>query len=179
MKRNESVSVQIQFLVAVIVCCVVAVGFGGFQDPQEEQLPPIIKSSSSAGEVAFPHQFHFEDLEFECLTCHHETNASSLRMPHEDYFEDFWIDCLICHRKDGSAVLQPQSCSKCHHDSPTDIADETLSAKVVVHKKCWECHELEKGEKASKGCTDCHLQNPGNKSPFQTGDASDMRGSSR
>ena len=130
------------------------------QDTPEKQLAPVIKSPSSVGDVAFPHQFHFEDLELECQTCHHETNASTLRMPHEDYFEDFWIDCRICHRSDGPAVSQPQSCSNCHHDSPTDIADETLSAKVVVHKNCWECHELEKGEKASQGCKVCHLKNP-------------------
>jgi hypothetical protein len=27
---------------------------------------------------------------------------------------------------------------------------------VVVHKNCWKCHELEKGEKASQGCSVCH-----------------------
>jgi len=137
-----------------------ATGSDRIQDPQETQPGPIIKSPSSIGEVAFPHQFHFEDLEFECQTCHHETNASTLKMPHEDYFEDFWIDCRICHKAAGTSSSQPQSCSNCHHDSPTDIADETLSAKVVIHKNCWQCHEMEKGEKASQSCSVCHLTQP-------------------
>jgi hypothetical protein len=149
-----------KFLVITMVAAsaAVAIGLGRPQDEQTEQLPSIIRSSSSLGDVAFPHQFHFEVLEFECQTCHHETNATALHMPHEDYFKDFWIDCTICHRKDGSAASQPQSCSNCHHNSPTDIADETLSSKVVIHKKCWECHELGVGREASQGCSECHIQ---------------------
>ena len=176
MKRNSSLLRITLFIIVVAVSGFAVIGLGRAQDPQEEQLNPIIKSPSSIGEVSFPHQFHFEDLEFECQTCHHETNASSLKMPHEDYFDDFWIDCRICHRSDGSAFSQPQSCSKCHHDSPTDIADETLSTKVVVHKKCWECHEVEKGEKASQSCTDCHLQNPDKTSVSQTSVMTLMKG---
>lgn len=139
------------------------------QDVEEKQLPAIIRSPSSSavvGDVAFPHQFHIEDLEIECQSCHHETNAAALRMPHEDYFNDFWIDCRICHRADGSSVLQPQSCSSCHHDSPANFADETLSAKVAVHKKCWECHEVETGEKASQSCKTCHQKNPDKGDPL-------------
>jgi hypothetical protein len=132
------------------------IGFGKVQDMQKGKITSVIKSPSALGDVAFPHLFHFEDLEIECQTCHHETNASTLRMPHEDYFDDFWIDCTICHRSEGSVLSQPQACANCHHDSPTDIADETLSAKVVIHKNCWECHEFEKGENASRGCSKCH-----------------------
>ena len=160
MKTNATFLRRILFLVFIIAGGAALIGIVSAQDTQEKQLTPIIKSPSSVGEVAFPHQFHFEDLELECQTCHHETNASALRMPHGEYFDDFWIDCRICHRSDGSSVSQPQPCSDCHHDSPTGIADETLSAKVVVHKKCWECHELEKGEKASQSCADCHLKKP-------------------
>lgn len=146
-------------IIVFAIGAVVAIGFGRAQDSEIEQLPDVIRSASSIGEVAFPHQFHFEVLEFECQTCHHEINAAALKMPHEDYFDDFWIDCRICHKSDGSTVSQPQSCSNCHHDSPTDIADETLSSKVVIHKQCWECHELEVGQEASQACSECHLQN--------------------
>lgn len=134
--------------------------WGAVSAQHVQKKPPtsVIVSPSTLGEVEFPHQFHFEDLEVECQTCHHETNATVLKMPHADYFEDFWIDCRICHKSDSPAVSRPQACSTCHHDSPTDIADETLSAKVVIHKNCWECHELEKGENASRGCSDCHKQ---------------------
>lgn len=165
MKRYATSLRKTLFLVffAAGVAALIGIGLA-----QEKQLTPIIMSPSSVGEVAFPHQFHFEGLEFECQTCHHETNASTLQMPHEDYFNDFWIDCIICHKGDGLTVSQPQSCSNCHHNSPTDIADETLSAKVVVHKKCWECHELEKGEKASQSCLVCHIKNPEKNADSQT-----------
>ncbi|MFC2158969.1 cytochrome c3 family protein [Acidobacteriota bacterium] len=137
------------------------IGYDSAQDTAEQQTPPVIQSPSSIGDVSFPHLFHIEDLEQECQTCHHETNASELKMPHEDYFNDFWINCRTCHRSDGSAVLEPQTCSSCHHDSPVSIADETLSAKVVIHQKCWECHEVEKGENASQSCATCHKKDPG------------------
>lgn len=158
---NSSLLERTFFIILFCACGVLLIGFGLAQDPPEEQITPVIKSPSSIGEVAFPHKFHFDDLGLECQTCHHETNASELRMPHENYFDDFWIDCRICHRDDGSTISHPRSCAHCHHDSPTNIADETLSAKVVVHKKCWECHELEKGEQASQGCAVCHLKTPG------------------
>lgn len=132
------------------------------QEVQDKPIASIIKSQSSVGEVAFPHELHFKDLEMECQACHHETNAAILQMPHAEYFDDFWINCKICHRGSGTAGSQPQSCSNCHHDSPTDIADETLSAKVVVHQQCWECHELETGAKASQGCSNCHVKVPDN-----------------
>jgi hypothetical protein len=62
-------------------------------------------------------------------------------VPHPEYFHDFWIDCSTCHRKKGEAPLEPQACSTCHHERNGDLADETLSAKVVIHKNCWSCHE--------------------------------------
>jgi hypothetical protein len=158
MKRRKTSHARILILAGFFASGALILGIASAQDMQEQKLTPIIRSPSSVGEVAFPHQFHFEDLELECQACHHDINAATLRMPHEDYFEDFWIDCRICHKDEGSAVSEPQSCSNCHHDSPTDIADETLSAKVVVHKQCWECHELEKGEEASRGCKVCHLK---------------------
>ena len=130
------------------------------QSQQKDQVLPVIKSPSTVGEVEFPHELHFDGLEIECKTCHHEINADKLSIPHEDYFDDFWIDCQICHGHDGGQISQAQSCSNCHHDSPTDIADETLSAKVVIHKKCWECHEVEIGEQASRSCQICHTPTP-------------------
>ena len=122
----------------------------------EDSTPSVITSPSSAGEVSFPHQMHYEDFEVECKTCHHEINASKLTFPHEDYFDDFWIDCKICHHESGKVTLQAQPCSKCHHSRPTDIADETLSSKVVIHKSCWECHEIGTGAEATTNCTLCH-----------------------
>ena len=55
--------------------------------------PSVITSPSSLGEVNFQHEFHYEDLEIECQTCHHEVDAVKLNIPHKEYFEDFWISC--------------------------------------------------------------------------------------
>jgi len=119
-------------------------------------VPEEIISPSTAGEVFFPHLQHTEEFDVACEDCHHETNAAELNMPHDDYFDDFWIDCKICHHEGGTAKLQAQACSKCHHSSPTNIADETLSSKVAIHKNCWNCHEVGTGQEASASCQLCH-----------------------
>jgi hypothetical protein len=119
-------------------------------------MPDEIISPSSVGEVTFPHLFHYEYLEIECEECHHEINAAKLITPHDEYFNDFWIDCNICHYGNEKARMEAQTCSECHHTHPYGIADETLSAKVVIHKNCWECHEVESGVAASESCEMCH-----------------------
>jgi len=125
-------------------------------NPDTVEIPDEITSPSSVGEVIFPHLFHYKDLEYECVECHHEINAAKLVTPHEKYFKDFWIDCSICHNGNETAKMQAQGCSECHHTHPYGIADETLSAKVVIHKNCWECHEVETGIAASESCEMCH-----------------------
>lgn len=110
---------------------------------------------SAVGEVTFPHSLHAEELGFECTECHHETAAAGLNTPHDEYFEDFWIKCAVCHR-DSEAQVSPQSCRECHHASPTSTADETLSAKVVIHRSCWSCHDSGTGQEASRNCGFCH-----------------------
>lgn len=104
----------------------------------------------------FPHEKHVEEQKVECAQCHHETDAKALTMPHPKYFEDFWIDCNICHRPQSAGALGPQACSTCHHAQNGNIADETLSAKVVIHKNCWSCHEVGTGANASAACKTCH-----------------------
>ena len=124
-------------------------------DRGDPSLADEMVSLSAVGEVRFPHSLHAEELGFDCSDCHHETNAPRLRMPHDEYFEDFWIDCRTCHRETDSVAV-PQNCADCHHASPVSTADETLSAKVVVHRKCWECHDSGTGEEASQSCGFCH-----------------------
>jgi len=121
-----------------------------------QSVPEVITMPSSAGEITFPHQQHVEDFEIECKSCHHEVNATKLEFPHEDYFDDFWIDCKICHHESGNKKAEAQACSNCHHKSPSNITDETLSATVVIHKNCWECHEVGTGAEASQSCGTCH-----------------------
>lgn len=114
------------------------------------------KDWAPMGPATFPHDRHVAEFEIECATCHHETNAQPLSIPHPDYFDDLWIDCSICHHKAGAVALESQACSTCHHPQNGDIADETLSAKVVIHKNCWSCHEVGTGAAASATCKTCH-----------------------
>lgn len=114
------------------------------------------RDPAAIGPARFPHDEHAEDLEIECKECHHETDAAPLTFPHQDYFDDFWIDCRICHHDTRPVSTEPRPCSACHHSPNGNIADETLSAKVVIHKKCWECHDTGTGAEASATCTDCH-----------------------
>jgi hypothetical protein len=111
--------------------------------------------TSAIGEVTFPHALHAEELGFDCSECHHETAAAGLATPHDEYFEDLWVECAKCHREAAAAAM-PQSCGECHHDSPTSTADETLSAKVVIHRSCWACHDSGTGAEASQSCNFCH-----------------------
>lgn len=133
--------------VATVIVTVAVATIAQADDPS----PP-----AAIGAVIFPHQLHTEDLEIECSECHHETNADVLSFPHEDYLEDFWIDCRVCHRTSGAAAATARDCTNCHHPAPANVADQTLSAKVVIHKRCWNCHEVGSGVKASRTCGDCH-----------------------
>lgn len=131
-------------------------GQGTAEDPCASlQAPEAITFSSSIGEVSFPHLFHVEDLELECQECHHEVLAKGLSIPHPEYLEDFWLDCTTCHQERDTPACA-QSCSNCHHPSPVTIADETLSSKVVIHERCWECHGITTGAEASGACGSCH-----------------------
>lgn len=122
--------------------------------PVAPPLPPRI--GATMGQLIFDHPMHAEDLEIDCKECHHETNAPPLNTPHEDYFHDLWIDCNTCHRKAGSPEREPQSCYDCHDTKMRDITDERLSPKVILHKNCWKCHEVDTGTEASETCAMCH-----------------------
>ena len=133
--------------------------------PRAEPAPQDVTTPVTAGRdlaaiapAVFPHDEHVDDFEIECDECHHETNAAPLNVPHKDYFEDFWIDCKICHNEAGTTSMGPKGCSDCHHSANGNVADETLSAKVVIHKNCWECHDVGTGADASATCADCHQE---------------------
>ena len=123
---------------------------GAVDIPAERIFP------SSAGEVVFHHQMHTKDLSIKCAECHHQINAKKLSTPHPDYFNSSAIKCEICHKDAEKISQKAYVCSECHRSSPANIADETLSAKVVVHKQCWKCHPVSTGKDASKGCEKCH-----------------------
>ncbi|MHB8838511.1 MAG: cytochrome c3 family protein [Gemmatimonadaceae bacterium] len=160
MTRHPSLAKATAFLLLAAVGGTAIIG--GCRAPSPQPTPPAQagKPPSLVGAVKFDHEYHIDKQQIACPVCHHETTASALTMPHKDYFDDFWIDCTICHKSGKTAPSDPQACSTCHHSSPTGIADETLSAKVVIHKKCWECHDAGRGEAASKGCATCHAKAP-------------------
>ena len=113
---------------------------------------------SSVGYVIFPHDFHVTGVEMECVECHHQIHAVELDTPHPDYLMSSWINCQACHNPDSASDQVYYQCGECHHTDQDNIADETLSSKVVVHKSCWKCHDTRTGVEASQGCVDCHVK---------------------
>lgn len=113
---------------------------------------------SSVGYVIFPHDFHVTGVEMECVECHHQIHAVELDTPHPDYLSSSWINCQACHNPDVASDQVYYQCGECHQTNPNNIADETLSSKVVVHKSCWKCHDTRTGAEASQGCVDCHVK---------------------
>lgn len=148
-RRTEPRGAVARTLAPLLLCALVSAAAGRDPTPAPELVFP-----SSLGEVVFPHQAHFNDMEIECEACHHETNARMLDIPHVEYFADFWIDCATCHHP-SSEPQRAMSCSACHH-CPTHCADESLSSKVVIHASCWRCHEVGAGAAASAACATCH-----------------------
>ena len=168
--RKRLIAAMTVFLLAVAVP---PGGAGAAEMPAERIYP------SSAGEVTFRHEMHVKDLAIKCDECHHAVNArpigaprpersgtsagkcpidaKTLSTPHPDYFKSSSIKCVICHIESDGAKQNSYTCSGCHRTNPANIADETLSAKVVVHKQCWKCHPVSTGRDASAVCEKCHV----------------------
>jgi hypothetical protein len=121
-------------------------------------VPDEITFESSIGNVVLKHKLHIEDADIECTECHHQIYAVELDTPHPDYLTSSWINCQSCHAEDLESDPMYYKCSECHHLNPKNIADETLSSKVVIHKSCWSCHQTGTGVEASKGCVECHMK---------------------
>jgi len=118
------------------------------------RVPSVITFESSVGEVLFPHKVH---MRMGCQKCHHQIHARELATPHADYFEYSQARCGVCHNEQETGTGY-YGCANCHHSNPVNIADETLSAKVVVHKSCWKCHLSGTGVEASERCAFCHAK---------------------
>jgi len=121
-------------------------------------MPDVVIFDSSVGEVHFPHKLHVEDLDLECMQCHHQIHAKELNTPHPGYLTSSWISCQSCHNTNSADSKKYYKCVDCHHLNPANVADETLSSKVVVHKSCWKCHASGTGVQASESCSDCHVK---------------------
>jgi hypothetical protein len=121
-------------------------------------LPEKITLKSTVGNVVLPHDVHVKDVKLKCNVCHHQIRATELDTPHPDYLTSSQANCQTCHSTNSSNRKKYYKCSECHHSEPDDIADETLSSKVVIHKSCWKCHEAGTGAEASSGCSNCHVK---------------------
>jgi hypothetical protein len=116
-------------------------------------VPSQIRFASAVGDVVFQHELHFKDRAIPCVQCHHQINAKTLKTPHPDYLKASAVNCQVCHKETERTVY---SCIECHDKKRRDIADETLSAKVVIHKQCQTCHNVGTGKDASSACLLCH-----------------------
>jgi len=93
----------------------------------------------------FPHQEHVTRHNLECVECITRPTRLRLDTPHDAYLAGNGIECQVCHQgrslpREPQALLQPVN-----PVTPTDVADETLSAKVVIHRTCWRCHPMREG----------------------------------
>lgn len=123
---------------------------------EAQEMPLERTFPSSVGEVVFRHQMHIQDFGVACEACHHSINAKKLNTPHPDYLKSASTKCELCHDESKRINQKPYVCSECHRPNPMNIADETLSAKVVIHKQCWKCHPVGTGKEASAICEKCH-----------------------
>lgn len=117
------------------------------------KLPNVIRFESSLGSVDFPHRVH---QKMGCKNCHHQIHAKTLVTPHPEYLTYSWVNCQDCHDADTAISNSYYGCDHCHHSNLENIADETLTAKVVIHKSCWNCHLSGTGAEASERCSFCH-----------------------
>lgn len=152
---------MIKYLVAVI-SALLLLAFNPPAGAETGEIPVLKSFPSSVGEVIFTHQMHARERAIACVECHHQINAKQLATPHPDYFKSSWINCEICHNQPGKTNATGKfkqsayACSGCHRTNPGNIVDETLSAKVVIHRQCWKCHQVGVGKQASKSCDLCH-----------------------
>jgi hypothetical protein len=136
------------------------------------KMPNVITFESSIGEVRFPHKAH---IRMGCKKCHHQIQAGELATPHEDYLNYSQARCDVCHNEQENSAAY-YGCANCHHSNLENIADETLSAKVVVHKSCWNCHLSGTGVEASERCSFCHEKTGTNAESATAGSAADTAG---
>lgn len=117
------------------------------------KLPNVITFESSIGSVHFPHRMH---QKMGCQNCHHQIHAKTLVTPHPEYLTYSWVNCGDCHDADTAISTSYYGCDHCHHSNLENFADETLTAKVVIHRSCWNCHLEGTGADASARCNFCH-----------------------
>lgn len=104
--------------------------------PAARKIPPekaVIEFKAAAGVVTFKHEDHATKYGIACEKCHHTLQPASQETP--------------------------KACSSCHLKTE---GPKIPSLRNAVHKKCWDCHKLEraKGKKAPVQieCNGCHVR---------------------
>lgn len=133
--------------------------FVGCSKPSAASAAP---EAALVAKAVFPHDEHVTRFGLKCRQCHHETDAKELATPHPKYLSGNGVSCTSCHHA-ASEPHRAQGCSTCHPATPSDAADETLSAKVVIHETCWRCHPVARGAAASRTCNGCHVARRGDR----------------
>ena len=164
--RKFYLSVGLLFVLAFpLLCCAQETAQIETASPQEVEKFPLSAADqaecdyrfelTTVGDVCFPHKLH---RKLGCGTCHHQSRAKPLETPHPEYLTSSWHSCQSCHDPDTDRQKAYRNCLSCHLPHPDNIADETPSSKVALHKNCWKCHEEGTGAEASRRCPDCHIE---------------------
>lgn len=151
---GKEITMVKHFVAAISAILLSAAAVPAFAEPAAIPVERVFPST--VGEVTFHHEMHYKNLAIKCVVCHHSIDAKKLVTPHPDYLKSSAIKCEICHSALTATKQNAYTCSACHGTNPVNIADETLSAKVVIHEQCWKCHQVGTGKDASAGCEKCH-----------------------
>lgn len=113
--------------VAGIVGFMITAVTGNSAPPEKIEIKHVKKVMPP---VVFPHKKHFEELKFECTTCHHK-----------------W------EKKEGT---EPKGCNACHKSKKEG---NKPSLKNAYHKRCKDCHKKKEKEgknPPTNNCKGCH-----------------------
>lgn len=134
---------------------------GVVQSPSEAP-PEALVFASPIGKVTFPHALHVNELGAACTYCHHPAATAPLNTPHSQWLPKAGHQCLACHKKRDSTG-EHYACTDCH-SQPAPARERVIpSRKVAIHLTCGRCHEIGRGQDASKACVNCHA---GEKAPW-------------
>ncbi|MFC1555856.1 cytochrome c3 family protein [candidate division KSB1 bacterium] len=132
--------------------------------------------------IKFSHQFHIEDMGFDCAACHESAETSALssdnNLGHKPACETCHDgdtardDCDVCHYDADEAVAFPnpvrefkfnhqshlalvgdESCSKCHKG--LESTDYAGPEHLPTMTSCVECHN---NNTAPQYCEQCHTK---------------------
>ena len=149
--------------------------------------------------IIFPHNFHVEDLEMECIDCHESVARSKVLshsiLPDMDYCLDCHDgdtapeDCELCHSQPddpdtygwaptaglqfphSTHLAQGFTCEQCHPGQSSLEAMAPRTPPTMI--RCMECHQT---PATDAGCLACHESLDGKRPTSHTSDWSEVHG---